>query len=87
LGFTLPAKLAVRLLAGLSVPLILAVLWGVFAAPKAPVPLHGVARAGFDVAWFGTGVALLGLAGRAVPAVVLGAVYVLNTLLLRLLHK
>lgn len=86
-GFTLPVNAVGRLLTGLGVPLVFAVLWGVFASPKAPLPLDGLARAGFMVAWFGAGVALLALAGRAVPAVVLGAVYVVNTLMLRLLPE
>lgn len=69
---------------GLGAPLILATLWGVFGSPKAPVPLHGWADAGFGIAWFGSGVAALALAGRAVPAIVIAAAYALNTLMLKL---
>lgn len=86
-GFTLHPNLAVRLLAGLGAPLVLAVLWGVFAAPKASIPLHGIAGIAFKVAWFAAGAAALALAGRTVPAVVLMVVYVVNTLMLALPHE
>ncbi|MGW4805933.1 DUF2568 domain-containing protein [Kitasatospora sp. NPDC004272] len=34
---------------------VLAVLWGRFAAPTAARPVHGTARAAFELCWFGTG--------------------------------
>jgi hypothetical protein len=83
-GFTVSPDLAVRLLAGLGVPVLLAVAWGVFAAPRAARPLRGVPRAAFEVAWFGAGVVLLAAAGAGIVAAVLALVYLANTALLRL---
>jgi hypothetical protein len=87
-GFTVSPDLAVRLLAGLGVPVLLAVAWGVFASPRAARPLHGPVRAAFEIAWFAAGVALLAVAGAVIAAAVLALVYLANTALLRLwLHR
>ncbi len=86
-GFTASPNLAVKLLAGLGAPLVLAVVWGVFASPRASVPLHGLARAGLETLWFGSGAAALAAAGRVGPAVLFGAVYLANAGLLRVWHQ
>ena len=83
-GFTAGPDLAVRLLAGLGVPVLLAVAWGVFASPRAARPLHGTVRAAFEVAWFAAGVALLAATGAVIAAAVLAFVCLANTALLRL---
>ena len=83
-GFTVSPDLAVRLLAGLGVPVLLAVVWGVFASRRAARPLRGTVRAAFEVAWFGAGVVLLAAAGAAIAAPVLALVYLANTALLHL---
>lgn len=41
------------------VVVVMAVLWGVFAAPRAVRPLPGAAGVGFRVVWFGAGVLAL----------------------------
>lgn len=38
---------------------VFAVAWGLFAAPKASMPVHGAARVAFEIVWFGAGVAAL----------------------------
>ncbi|MDX6395559.1 MAG: hypothetical protein QOJ73_6622 [Streptosporangiaceae bacterium] len=83
-GFTVSPDLAVRLLAGLGVPVLLAMAWGVFAAPRAARPLRGAPRAAFEVAWFGAGVVLLAAAGAGIVAAMLALDYLANTMLLRL---
>jgi hypothetical protein len=85
-GFTLVHPIVLRVLVGLGVPVLMAVAWGLFAAPKASLPLHGVASVTFQVAWFGVGALALALAGRTTPAITLAAVYLLNSAALRLLE-
>ncbi len=51
------------------------------------MPLHGVIRIGFEVVWFGFGVAALAAVGRTAPAVVFAALYVVNAVLARLWHQ
>jgi len=54
-AWTRPGRRAVRLLIAVLVVAGLAVLWGQFAAPTADHPLHGAARAVFEICWFGAG--------------------------------
>jgi hypothetical protein len=77
-GFHLSGTL--RVVAGIGAPILFAVLWGVFAAPKASMPLHGAANVAFRIAWFACGAAALVLADRPTLGILLGAVYVLNSL-------
>ena len=86
-GFTLVHPIGLRVLVGLGMPVLMAVAWGLFAAPKASTPLHGVASVTFQVAWFGVGALALALAGRTAPAITLAAVYLLNSGALRLLER
>jgi len=48
-----------------GLPLVLAVLWGVFASPKARFPVRGAVRWVFESLWFGAGG--LALAGLGFP--------------------
>ncbi len=86
-GFTLVHPTVLRVLVGLGAPVLMAVAWGLFAAPKASMPLHGVTGVTFQVAWFGVGALALALAGRTTPAITLAAVYLLNSAALRLLGR
>lgn len=81
-AFTLRTSTAVHLIVGIGGPVVMAVLWGVFASPNASVPLHGVVNAAFQLAWFGVGVLALLLANRSPFAISLAAVYGLNSLIL-----
>ena len=81
-GFRLSVSLPLRLVAGLATPLLMAVLWGLLAAPKATFPLHGAADAGFRIAWFGVGALAFWAAGRPIAALVLTGVLAVNALML-----
>jgi hypothetical protein len=80
-GFSLTQGEVVRLVAGLGGPLVMAVLWGVFAAPKATIPLEGVADTAFRIAWFGLGAAAFWAAGLPIAAMALAAIYAVNALM------
>ncbi|MEU8622199.1 YrdB family protein [Streptomyces sp. NPDC048623] len=54
-AWTRPARRAVRLGGAVVAVAGLALLWGRFAAPAAGHPLHGAARAAFEICWFGAG--------------------------------
>jgi hypothetical protein len=83
-GFVVPDGLRLKVLLGLGVPVLAAVLWGLFASPKASVPLPDPAKLAFEVAWFGAAAAGLAYAGRPWFAVVFAALYVVNRILLYL---
>ncbi len=80
-GFTLDQGLAVRVGAGLGVPILAAVIWGMWMAPRAssrlPEPLHLIV----ELIIFGLAIAALYAAGRPRLALVFGLVYVLNVVL------
>jgi len=48
-----------KVLLGIGLPALVAVIWGTFAAPKAAHRLHGLRLLGLEAAVFGSGVAAL----------------------------
>jgi len=72
-GLTVASGLAGQWLAGLGAPGLLILAWALFGSPRAPFPLRGHVRAGFEIAWFGAGAAALGAAGQLPLAVGLAA--------------
>jgi hypothetical protein len=73
----------IRLLAGVSGALLLAVAWAVLASPRALRPLHGLPLVAFEVAWFGAGVLALAAAAGPLPAVVFAVLYAADVAVLR----
>ncbi|MFC5923846.1 YrdB family protein [Micromonospora vulcania] len=82
-GWALDAPTAVRLLAAIAVPLLLAGLWGVLGSPRAPVPLRPPAKRAFQASWFVLGGAMLVLLGQPWLGLALVLVWVAVTILLR----
>jgi hypothetical protein len=66
----------VQWLLGLSAPLVAAVVWGRFVAPKASHPTVDPLRLVLEILVFGSGVAALFLAGSTTVAVVSGVLVV-----------
>ncbi|MGW2639984.1 YrdB family protein [Streptomyces sp. NPDC001348] len=77
-GFTLDVAAPLAWLLGLGAPAVLMVLWALFASPKAAYKTRGAVRAGFELVWFGTGVAALAVAGAWGWALVLALVCLLS---------
>jgi Protein of unknown function (DUF2568) len=69
---------AVQWLLGLGAPLLAAVVWGMFVAPKASRPTVDPIRLVLEVAVFGAGVAALFAAGRTALALVFAALVVVH---------
>jgi hypothetical protein len=80
-GYTLDQGLAVRVVAGLGAPIVAAVLWGVWMAPRAskrlPEPWHLIA----ELIIFGLAIAALYAAGQPRLALAFGVVYLINVVL------
>jgi hypothetical protein len=81
-GFSLPAGLAVRLIAALAAPALLAFGWGMLAAPRARVVLPGWARTAFVTSWFAAGAVALAAAGASWLAVALAVAFVVSKFVL-----
>lgn len=77
---------AVRWALAVGAPLAAALVWGSYAAPKAPRRLRGAAHVGVEVLVFGAGVAALALTGLPGWAWALGVAHVVDRVGLALLE-
>jgi hypothetical protein len=80
-GFTLDQGLAIRVGAGLGAPLLAAVMWGMWMAPKAARPLPEPWHLLLELLIFGLAIAALYAAGRPQLALAFGIVYTVNVVL------
>lgn len=81
-GFTTHATWLAKVGWGIGAPLFIAVLWGVFGAPKAIVPLQGVALLLFELIIFGAAPVALVAAHQPTLAAAFVVVYMLNKIFL-----
>ena len=79
-GWSASASTGPRLLLAVGAPLVAAMLWGLFAAPRAPVQVPALAIL-VKVAVFGSGVLALVAAGHVRLAVALAAAALLSSVL------
>jgi len=82
-GFHTGQTLVTDVLLGVGAPLLAAVVWGVFAAPKSGRQLRGGALTAVQMAFFAAGVAARAPSGHPVLAAAFGVVVVVNAVLLR----
>lgn len=83
-GFHLPLPWPARLLVAIGGPLMAAVIWGSYVAPRAPWRVQGWSRLVPELAVFGAASAALFWAGYTRSATIFGAVALVNTLLVHL---
>ncbi|MFJ1755090.1 DUF2568 domain-containing protein [Kitasatospora sp. NPDC088134] len=86
-GLWQDGPLAVRILLALALPAAAIVLWGRYATPRRPVRDAPVAWYAVQLLVWGGAVALLAVTGRPGWALGIGAVMVLNTVVLALLGE
>jgi hypothetical protein len=79
-GFSVGGSTAVRVLLGVGAPVLAAVLWGLFAAPRAPVDVPVLATA-VKLLVFGSAVLALVSTGHPRLAAVLAVIALLSALL------
>jgi len=85
-GGEIGSSLVVRVLLAIAFPLIAAVLWGMFIAPKAPRRLTDPAKLLVEIVLFAAAAVGLVVVGHPVLAAVLAVVFAVNTAVLRLAH-
>ncbi|MGW2722075.1 YrdB family protein [Streptomyces sp. NPDC001492] len=73
-GFTRDVATPLAWLLGLGAPAVLIVLWALFGSQKASYKTRGAVRVGFELLWFGAGVAALFAAGAVGWAIAFAAV-------------
>lgn len=71
-----------KIVFGIGTPLVAAMVWGMFVAPKATYRLPKSVILGIELLVFGAGVAALYAAQQPTLALVLGLLYALNRLLI-----
>ena len=81
-GFKTGSGWFLQILLGIGGPLSIAVVWGMFVAPKAAYPLHGFALLALEAILFGLGVAALYLTKNYALAWSFAAVVVINRILI-----
>lgn len=80
-GFHTSETTLVRGALGIGAPLLAAIVWGLFVAPRATVPVSSPVRLIVELLVFGAAIAGLVAAGRPGFATVLGIVYAINRVL------
>lgn len=81
-GFKTHSGWVLKLLFGIGLPILMAVLWGIFLAPKATQPLRGISREVLEWVLLGSGALALFASGKANLAWIYLAVLFINKVLL-----
>ena len=68
-------------LLGIGLPLLAAVVWGVFGSPRASIPVRGLGQIALEVLVFGSGALALALAGRPLLGALFAALLIINRVL------
>lgn len=80
-GFTTNWGAIARFGLGLGVPVLVAIIWGCFEAPRANWPLPEPWHLLLKLALFGLGVAALFVAGRRELSITFAVIFIINTIL------
>jgi hypothetical protein len=85
-GFVVPDGLVLKLVAGLGLPILATVVWGLFAARKAS-RLSAPGKLAVQLGWFAMAAVALALAGRVWLGVAFFLLNVVNRVLAYLWHQ
>ncbi|MFE5140173.1 YrdB family protein [Streptomyces fagopyri] len=86
-GFGGERTAPVTWLLGIGGPAVLIALWALFGSPKSRYKTRGAVRVGFELLWFGAGVAALAVVGAAGWAVALAVVCAVSKTLAAVWHQ
>lgn len=81
-GFKTGSGWFFKILLGIGAPLLIAIIWGTFGAPKANMQLHGLMLLALEVIVFGSGVAALFATKNYSLAWGFAAIVILNKILM-----
>lgn len=77
-GFQTGQNVLIKILLGIGLPLIAAVIWGTFVSPKARMRLPEIGRLFIEILVFGGGTLALYLAGRPTLAAIFGVLVLIH---------
>ena len=86
-GFETADGTAAKIALGIGLPLVAAIAWGMFVAPKAPIAAPFWARLGVELLVFGGAAAALAASGRPTIAIAFALLAVVEGALLRVLGE
>lgn len=86
-GFHVGSGMVAKVALGIGVPLVTAVMWGLFIAPRATVKLPAPVNVSLRILVFGLAAASLAVAGRTTWAWAFGVAVVANLALVRVLGQ
>ncbi|WP_053360925.1 YrdB family protein [Bacillus sp. FJAT-27251] len=72
---------------GIGSPLLIAIVWGVFGSPAAPIPVHGFIRLLLEIAIFGLSAIALYAAGHPSLALIFIILVVINRILMTIWNQ
>lgn len=72
---------------GIGTPLLAAVIWGMFGAPRAPYLLKGIPFLLLEINAFGSGAAALYIIGKQNLAIIYGLIFILNLVLMKIWNQ
>lgn len=81
-GFTTGSNIFMKFVPGLGAPILFAVVWGTFLAPKSPLRLHEPWLFLLELVVFGLATWALYNTGKVDLTVVFGGIYILNKILM-----
>lgn len=81
-GFKMHSTWTMKIILGIGLPLLIAVIWGMFVSPKATYPLNGLTRLSVELILFGSGALALYASGQTNLAWIYTAVLIINEVLL-----
>lgn len=86
-GFKVSEGIVMKLFLGIGTPLLAAVIWGTFGAPKAPYLLEGVSFLILEIIVFGSAAVALFLIGKQNLAFIYGIIVIINITLMKIWHQ
>lgn len=79
-GFSYGKGFFMKMLLSIGMPMIVALIWGIFISPKAVLPIRGLGQICLEVLIFGTAVVFLFGLGQHRISLLLGGLYIVNRL-------
>jgi hypothetical protein len=81
-GFKTGSGWAMKILLGIGLPILMAVLWGLFIAPRAMYPLKGISHLAVELILLGSGAVALFASGKPTLGWVYTIIVIINKVLL-----
>ena len=86
-GFQSSQSILMKLALGIGSPLLIAIIWGVFGSPAAPIPVKGFQRLLLEILIFGLATFALYSSGKVTLAIIYAITVILNRILIGLWNQ